>query len=137
MQFGETEDGIGSQQLIGATLVHEWNSITKPSESSNVSDDMVIEQPKITNTSKFQCESSITTTSTISPSFLSLSPYLQITKQNSILQQPTILNNDEREQVVNVTPFLNMSQLEAAKKLGIPPSTLGKKWKETTNRKWY
>jgi len=38
---------------------------------------------------------------------------------------------------VDITEYLNMPQSEAAKKLGIPPSTLSKRWKEAVrNRKW-
>jgi len=38
---------------------------------------------------------------------------------------------------VDITEYLNMPQAEAAKKLGIPPSTLSKRWKEAVRkRKW-
>ncbi|PRP89033.1 hypothetical protein PROFUN_02311 [Planoprotostelium fungivorum] len=38
---------------------------------------------------------------------------------------------------VDITEYLNMPQSEAAKKLGIPPSTLSKRWKEAVRkRKW-
>jgi len=38
---------------------------------------------------------------------------------------------------VNVTPFLHLPQHEAAKELGVPSSTLSKRWREATmNRNW-
>eukprot|EP01089_Gocevia_fonbrunei_P004755 TRINITY_DN14810_c0_g1_i1.p1 TRINITY_DN14810_c0_g1~~TRINITY_DN14810_c0_g1_i1.p1 ORF type:complete len:213 (+),score=35.45 TRINITY_DN14810_c0_g1_i1:91-729(+) len=38
---------------------------------------------------------------------------------------------------LDITEFLNLPQTEAAKRLGIPPSTLSKRWKEAVNRrKW-
>jgi len=38
---------------------------------------------------------------------------------------------------VDISEYLNMPQSEAAKKLGIPPSTLSKRWKEAVRkRKW-
>jgi len=38
---------------------------------------------------------------------------------------------------VDITEYLNMPQADAAKKLGIPPSTLSKRWKEAVRkRKW-
>jgi len=44
---------------------------------------------------------------------------------------------DENSKFVDVTPFLTLPQHEAAKKLGIPSSTLAKRWKEAScNRKW-
>lgn len=41
------------------------------------------------------------------------------------------------QQYVDITDYLNMPQADAAKKLGIPPSTLSKRWKEAVRkRKW-
>jgi len=46
-------------------------------------------------------------------------------------------NEDENSQFIDVTPYLHLPQHEAAKKLGIPSSTLSKRWKEAAlNRKW-
>ena len=40
-------------------------------------------------------------------------------------------------QYSDITDYLNMQQNQAAKKLGIPPSTLSKRWREAApNRKW-
>merc|ERR1712000_193203 len=43
--------------------------------------------------------------------------------------------NDQRYS--DITKYLNMPQNQAAKHLGIPPSTLSKRWREAApNRKW-
>jgi hypothetical protein len=42
-----------------------------------------------------------------------------------------------RMQYVDISSLLTLSQSDAAKNLGIPTSTLGKRWKEATKRKWY
>uniref|UniRef100_A0A7S4IIK0 RWP-RK domain-containing protein n=1 Tax=Vannella robusta TaxID=1487602 RepID=A0A7S4IIK0_9EUKA len=48
---------------------------------------------------------------------------------------PTPHANDQRYS--DITEFLNMPQNQAAKRLGIPPSTLSKRWREAApNRKW-
>jgi len=44
---------------------------------------------------------------------------------------------NEPEEYIDVAPYVTLPQHEAAKKLGIPSSTLSKKWKDATvNRKW-
>jgi predicted DNA-binding protein (UPF0251 family) len=44
---------------------------------------------------------------------------------------------NEHEEYIDVAPYVTLPQHEAAKKLGIPSSTLSKKWKDATvNRKW-
>lgn len=59
--------------------------------------------------------------------------------------QLTTTGNDNTELIpvprgqnyVDITEYLNMPQADAAKKLGIPPSTLSKRWKEAVRkRKW-
>jgi hypothetical protein len=60
-------------------------------------------------------------------------------------QQLATTGNDNQELIpvprgqnyVDITEYLNMPQADAAKKLGIPPSTLSKRWKEAVRkRKW-
>jgi len=58
-------------------------------------------------------------------------------------QLATITDNNELipvprgQNYVDITEYLNMPQADAAKKLGIPPSTLSKRWKEAVRkRKW-
>jgi len=62
---------------------------------------------------------------------------------NNALIQPRdndkriVEKRDESSKFVDVTPYLTLPQHEAAKKLGIPSSTLAKRWKEAScNRKW-
>jgi len=66
---------------------------------------------------------------------------------NSLAQTMTTLattdtNNEiipipRGQSYVDITEYLNMPQADAAKKLGIPPSTLSKRWKEAVRkRKW-
>merc|ERR1712130_147712 len=49
---------------------------------------------------------------------------------------PTPSGQDQK--YTDITEFLNMPQSQAAKHLGIPPSTLSKRWREAAapNRKW-
>jgi len=43
----------------------------------------------------------------------------------------------EGENYVDITEYLNLPQVEASRRLGIPTSTLSKRWKEAVvNRKW-
>jgi len=43
----------------------------------------------------------------------------------------------EKEDYIDVSPYVTFPQHEAARRLGIPSSTLSKKWKDATvNRKW-
>jgi hypothetical protein len=45
--------------------------------------------------------------------------------------------NDDGAQYIDITQYMCMPQSKAAKALGIPASTLSKRWKEATNdRKW-
>lgn len=62
---------------------------------------------------------------------------------NNALIQPKetdkriVEKREDNSKFVDVTPFLTLPQHEAAKKLGIPSSTLAKRWKEAScNRKW-
>lgn len=45
-------------------------------------------------------------------------------------------HSDSPKATVNITPYLHLPQSEAARILGIPASTLSKRWKEATTRKW-
>jgi len=46
-------------------------------------------------------------------------------------------NNTKNEQYLDVTPYLNMPQKDAATRLNIPTSTLSKRWKDAVKqRKW-
>jgi len=48
-----------------------------------------------------------------------------------------LIPNPRGQSYVDITEYLNMPQSEAAKKLGIPASTLSKRWKEAVRkRKW-
>jgi len=43
----------------------------------------------------------------------------------------------QKEQYIDITPYLNLPQKEAAKRLGMPTSTLSKRWKDAVKtRKW-
>jgi len=45
--------------------------------------------------------------------------------------------SQEKEEYIDVSPYVTFPQHEAARRLGIPSSTLSKKWKDATvNRKW-
>jgi hypothetical protein len=66
-------------------------------------------------------------------------------QDNSHGGQQLATTNDSNELIpvprgqnyVDITEYLNMPQADAAKKLGIPPSTLSKRWKEAVRkRKW-
>jgi len=74
---------------------------------------------------------------------------VQASLANIALPQPSttlVTTNTEGGEIIplpkgqaylDITEYLNMPQSEAAKKLGIPPSTLSKRWKEAVRkRKW-
>jgi len=70
---------------------------------------------------------------------------LQSGQDGSHSGQQLATTNDNNELIpvprgqnyVDITEYLNMPQADAAKKLGIPPSTLSKRWKEAVRkRKW-
>eukprot|EP01103_Thecamoeba_quadrilineata_P003776 TRINITY_DN13515_c0_g1_i1.p1 TRINITY_DN13515_c0_g1~~TRINITY_DN13515_c0_g1_i1.p1 ORF type:complete len:167 (+),score=37.47 TRINITY_DN13515_c0_g1_i1:59-559(+) len=49
----------------------------------------------------------------------------------------SVVPASEKECFVDITSFLNLPQTVAAKKLGMPTSTLSKRWREAVrNRKW-
>jgi len=77
------------------------------------------------------------------PSSPSSSTSTQIVPSNHpmsiVVSNQQVINQSEgdKENFVDITEFLNLPQTEAAKKLGIPTSTLSKRWKEAAvNRKW-
>jgi len=58
------------------------------------------------------------------------------TNYDEVLEQ-IITKNSQKDDYIDVTPYITLSQEDAAKKLGIPSSTLSKRWREATmNRKW-
>jgi len=55
---------------------------------------------------------------------------------NALIQSPSSSSNQGGD-YFDVTPYITLSQEKAAKRLGIPKSTLSKRWREATcNRKW-
>eukprot|EP01119_Soliformovum_irregulare_P010004 TRINITY_DN2420_c0_g1_i1.p1 TRINITY_DN2420_c0_g1~~TRINITY_DN2420_c0_g1_i1.p1 ORF type:complete len:205 (-),score=32.13 TRINITY_DN2420_c0_g1_i1:164-778(-) len=61
-----------------------------------------------------------------------------LTIQQNDANKAIITSDDSNKQsYIDITEHLNLPQTEAAKKLGIPTSTLSKRWKEAVvNRKW-
>jgi len=93
--------------------------------------------------------SSMPTIPSISPNIVHTTPIGQeMTLQPDVSSHPghqLATTNDNNELIpvprgqnyVDITEYLNMPQADAAKKLGIPPSTLSKRWKEAVRkRKW-
>jgi hypothetical protein len=75
----------------------------------------------------------------------SSSEKLQVGHPSNPPQTTSITTTENNEMIpvpkgqsyVDISEYLNMPQSEAAKKLGIPPSTLSKRWKEAVRkRKW-
>jgi len=84
-------------------------------------------------------------TSNISSSSIGQDLALPVVETSHSGQQLATTNVENNELIpvprgqnyVDITEYLNMPQADAAKKLGIPPSTLSKRWKEAVRkRKW-
>jgi len=70
-----------------------------------------------------------------------ISPIPQTSTQMAIVQfeNSTIqkVNEEKPGAFINITPYLTLPQHQAAKNMGIPSSTLSKRWKEAScSRKW-
>ena len=64
-----------------------------------------------------------------------LQPHME--NKNLSIVATTISNGSSDVQYCDITEYLNFPQIEAARKLHLPPSTLSKRWKEAApNRKW-
>jgi len=76
------------------------------------------------------------------PQYMTLQPGVSDASQSAQALATTNDNNElipvpRGQNYVDITEYLNMPQADAAKKLGIPPSTLSKRWKEAVRkRKW-
>jgi len=102
------------------------------------------------NLSSGLSSSSLSNAPQVTPNIVHTTPVgqdlaLQSGGQDSHSGQQLATTNDNNELIpvprgqnyVDITEYLNMPQADAAKKLGIPPSTLSKRWKEAVRkRKW-
>lgn len=74
-----------------------------------------------------------TNSSPVALSVSSVDPQQAQQNNMTLITAPNV--NDQRYS--DITKYLNMPQNQAAKHLGIPPSTLSKRWREAApNRKW-
>jgi len=140
--------------LLKPSGIHSSDNISgrQKEDSENVTEKHG--QPSISSSSSglnsgMTSSSSIQTPS-ITPNIVHTTPVgqdlaLQSGQDGSHPGQQLATTNDNNELIpvprgqnyVDITEYLNMPQADAAKKLGIPPSTLSKRWKEAVRkRKW-
>jgi len=78
----------------------------------------------------------LSTSSGVSSMIASFHPN-QIVSATNATHSKELVRVEKEPTYVDVTPFLILPQHEAARRLGIPCSTLSKRWKEASvNRKW-
>eukprot|EP01114_Cavostelium_apophysatum_P009814 TRINITY_DN23098_c0_g1_i1.p1 TRINITY_DN23098_c0_g1~~TRINITY_DN23098_c0_g1_i1.p1 ORF type:complete len:287 (-),score=65.39 TRINITY_DN23098_c0_g1_i1:116-976(-) len=71
------------------------------------------------------------------PALLASFQSTQLVQISSSGQSKELVKVEKEPTYVDVTPFLILPQHEAARRLGVPCSTLSKRWKEASvNRKW-
>eukprot|EP01120_Amphizonella_sp_Union-15-10_P013466 TRINITY_DN6238_c0_g1_i1.p1 TRINITY_DN6238_c0_g1~~TRINITY_DN6238_c0_g1_i1.p1 ORF type:complete len:249 (-),score=44.40 TRINITY_DN6238_c0_g1_i1:32-778(-) len=88
-------------------------------------------------TSQSPVTSVLPTTPTIIPTPLSPSTISPQNTDKTIARQITSQCTATGGNYIDITPYLNLPQKQAALKLGIPTSTLSKRWKEAVcGRKW-
>eukprot|EP01114_Cavostelium_apophysatum_P008559 TRINITY_DN2111_c0_g1_i2.p1 TRINITY_DN2111_c0_g1~~TRINITY_DN2111_c0_g1_i2.p1 ORF type:complete len:177 (+),score=33.29 TRINITY_DN2111_c0_g1_i2:148-678(+) len=64
-------------------------------------------------------------------------PFSAFSEEKKPVQIANPLSPDSKDIFIDVGPFVHLPQITAAKKLGIPASTLSKRWREATqNRTW-
>jgi hypothetical protein len=118
--FQQQQQQIQKQQQLLQVLTTKVTS-----SSSNPSDDssMKPEPPKLENLPML--------TQTLAKWGEYQKPHEEVIGQ--IIQK----RSQEKEDYIDVSPYVTFPQHEAARRLGIPSSTLSKKWKDATvNRKW-
>jgi hypothetical protein len=132
-----SNENLGGRQKDDSENVTEKHHIGQPSMSSSsmnsgLSSNNPIQTPSVT--------SNIVHTTPVGQDLA-----LQGGQDGSHPGQQLATTNDNNELIpvprgqnyVDITEYLNMPQADAAKKLGIPPSTLSKRWKEAVRkRKW-
>lgn len=103
-----------------------------------------IPQPS-TSASTANTNTATTTTTTASSMDMDVAMTDAPTNSSTSTNTDLVLANSNNELIpipkgtsfLDITEYLNMPQSEAAKKLGIPPSTMSKRWKEAVRkRKW-
>lgn len=116
-------------------LHRERNNITSTTPPRNISNsDTIIEKDGANN---------LPTVSSVGPELLnnevmvSNQPVGSEGQQEGDNSNALVPGSKSGQTYVDITDYLNMPQSEAAKKLGIPTSTLSKRWKEAVRgRKW-
>lgn len=140
---------LGSSDIKNIPNITQSTNSSSPSHPSNNGINTTITPLPMNPNLKSMIPTSIpsnviSTVSTVNPTAATNAPPQQIMSYgNNALIQPKenerriIERKDDNSKFVDVTPFLTLPQHEAAKKLGIPSSTLAKRWKEAScNRKW-
>jgi len=144
-----TFEEVFNQQQLHQQLQHQLptgvSSALKhsPPNHSDSSDGII--RPHFETITKSSATTSTTTTTTTTkidtPPLIhpqALAKWGEYQKPNEeILGQIISKKMNEKEEYIDVAPFVTFPQHEAARRLGIPSSTLSKKWKDATiNRKW-
>ena len=120
--------------LHSATPLPTAQSNFHTSESSQNNNTTIVNATNASNTTRNNA-------SPVLPSSI-VFPTISIQQESTVRsdeseKQLSVVINDAKAQYSDITKLLNMQQNQAAKQLGIPTSTLSKRWREAApHRKW-
>lgn len=141
------KDGLSQVQIAPSPIPS--SSVHSPLNNTNNQPNLTAVNntitPNLTETKPFPIPLPSTSASSTGTTSMDMDVSMTDAPSNSSTNTDLIVANTNNELIpipkgtsfLDITEYLNMPQSEAAKKLGIPPSTMSKRWKEAVRkRKW-